>query len=193
MDARRTLIADAALRVIGEQGIRGLTHLAVDAQAELPKGSTSYYCRKRVDLLRLALQRLYVLDRADLDELAAGLEAARPTQDEIPARVAGLIVRWLSEPQRTRTIARFELYLACSHEPDLHELLGEQFGSIGGLAGRVAEATTPPGRPEQVAASLMLAEGLMLTVVRQGLPAPSQADVARLLSTVAAPLATPHA
>ncbi|MDQ8044785.1 MAG: hypothetical protein AAGC46_08865 [Solirubrobacteraceae bacterium] len=185
------LIADAALQVIGEQGIRGLTHLAVDARAELPKGSTSYYCRKRVDLLRLALTRLYVLDRADLDALAERLEAARPAQDEIPRRVAELIVGWLTEPHRTRTIARFELYLACSHEPELHELLGEQFGAIGGLAGRVAEATTPVGRPEQVAASLMLAEGLMLTVVRQGLPTPSHEDVARLLSTVALPATAP--
>lgn len=187
MDARRTLIADAALQVIGEGGIRGLTHLAVDARAELAKGSTSYYCRKRVDLLGLALRRLYVLDRADLDEFAERLEARPPTQSQLADEVAELIVRWLSPAHRPRTIARFELYLACSHEPALHELLGEQFGAIGGLATRVAAATTPAGRPEQVAASLMLAEGMMLTVVRQDLPTPSRDDVARLLATVAAP------
>lgn len=186
MDARRTLIADASLQVIGEQGIRGLTHLAVDAQAGLSKGSTSYYCRKRVDLLELTLHRLYALDRIDLDAFAQRFTAGT-TQRALATEMADLIVLWLSPTHRTRTIARFELYLACSHEPALHALLGEQFGSIAGLAAQVADATSPVGSPEQISASLMLAEGLMLTIVRQGLDAPSREDIARLLATVAAP------
>ena len=59
---RRTLIADAALRLIGTAGTRALTHRGVDAEAGLPAGSTSYYCRRRVDLLALALRRHATLD-----------------------------------------------------------------------------------------------------------------------------------
>ena len=51
---RKTLIADAAIDLLGEVGARGLTHRAVDTQAGLPAGSTSFYCRSRLDLLTLA-------------------------------------------------------------------------------------------------------------------------------------------
>ena len=53
---RKTLIADAAIALLGSAGARGLTHRAVDAQAGLPAGSTSFYCRSRLDLLRLTLR-----------------------------------------------------------------------------------------------------------------------------------------
>ena len=41
MTDRRTLLLDAALELVGTQGMRGLTHRAVDAAAGLPPGSTS--------------------------------------------------------------------------------------------------------------------------------------------------------
>lgn len=189
MDARRTLIADTALQVIGDRGIRGLTHRAVDETAELPAGSTSYYCRKRVDLMRLTLQRLYDLDGADIAAVTQRIAAGPRDAAAINREVSALVVDWLAPPARTRTIARFELFLAASHEPELQALLQDQ------LLGIVAftEAITPvlpdnaPARPEQRLAILMLAEGLMLANVRQGLPTPTLADVERIMGTLGAP------
>jgi DNA-binding transcriptional regulator YbjK len=186
MDARRQLIADAALEVIAADGIRGLTHLAVDRQAELSKGSTSYYCRKRIDLLRLALQRLYVLDLADLATIPERLGDGAHTPLELADAASYLIVDWLTGDARRRTLARFELYLAASHEPELGALLGEQFGGISQLAQQVGAGIEPAGTLRQAAASLMLAEGLMLTVVRQDLPTPPREEIAALLALLAA-------
>lgn len=186
MDARRTLIADAALTVIGERGIRGLTHRAVDETAALPPGSTSYYCRRRVDLMSLTLQRLYALDAADIAGVTERLQAGTRDAAAITREVSALVVRWLEAPARTRTIARFELFLAASHEPELQSLLQEQLGGIVALT----EAITPElpsgeqARPEQRLALLMLAEGLMLSNVRQGLPTPNQADVEAIMGTL---------
>ncbi|HEX5919668.1 MAG TPA: TetR family transcriptional regulator, partial [Nocardioides sp.] len=45
MPDRRTVLLDAALELVGTQGMRGLTHRAVDAAAGLPAGSTSNYFR----------------------------------------------------------------------------------------------------------------------------------------------------
>ncbi len=186
MDARRTLIADAALTVIGERGIRGLTHRAVDEAAELPAGSTSYYCRRRIDLMSLTLQRLYALDSADIAAVTERLRQGTRDTASINREVSALVVHWLGAPARTRTIARFELFLAASHEPELQSLLQEQLGGIVALT----EAITPqlPGgaeaRPEQRLAILMLAEGLMLSNVRQGLPTPDQADVEAVMGTL---------
>jgi DNA-binding transcriptional regulator YbjK len=44
---RKTVIADAAIALLAAAGAKGLTHRAVDAQAGLPAGSTSFYCRTR--------------------------------------------------------------------------------------------------------------------------------------------------
>ena len=41
--SRRALIADAAISTLARDGMRGLTHRAVDRAAGLPEGSASYY------------------------------------------------------------------------------------------------------------------------------------------------------
>src|SRR5690349_2893472 len=44
---RKDVITDAAIQLVAEQGMRGLTHRAVDRRAGLPEGSTSAYFRTR--------------------------------------------------------------------------------------------------------------------------------------------------
>lgn len=185
MDARRTLLGDAALRLIGTRGIRAMTHHKMDDEAGISRGSTSFYCRKRVDMLRLALDRLYELDLADLTALAEELDDRPPGPDAVGEAVASLIERWLSPEHRPRTIARIELFMAASHEPELHDLIGEQFATISKVAFGIAGARRPQADPERTAGTLMLAEGLMLAVVRQGAPTPDHATIVRLLRPVA--------
>ena len=55
MPDRRTTLLDAALELVGTQGMRGLTHRAVDAAADLPPGSTSNYFRTRAALLNIGV------------------------------------------------------------------------------------------------------------------------------------------
>ena len=47
------------IALLGSVGARGLTHRAVDAEAGLPAGSTSFYCRSRLcqHLLKIAKPR----------------------------------------------------------------------------------------------------------------------------------------
>ncbi|GIG86849.1 TetR/AcrR family transcriptional regulator [Plantactinospora endophytica] len=70
MTARRdrfAVITDAAIELVAELGMRGLTHRAVDARAGLPLGSTSAYFRTRKALVEAVVRRLVDLDRADLE------------------------------------------------------------------------------------------------------------------------------
>ena len=55
---RQDAIADAAIHLVATRGLRGLTHRAVDAEAGLPPGSTSYYLRTRNALLTACVQRM---------------------------------------------------------------------------------------------------------------------------------------
>ena len=69
--ARTRQVGDAAIAVLAEQGARGLTHRAVDAEAGLPSGTTSNYARTREALLTLTLTRIAELEAADAVEAGA--------------------------------------------------------------------------------------------------------------------------
>src|SRR5215469_3963224 len=102
--SRRTDIADAAISTVARDGMRGLTHRAVDRTAGLPEGSCSYYFRTRHALLRATVERLAELDSAEIPAIGDGDQGA------IAAEAAGLIESWLTTG-RARQLARYELAL----------------------------------------------------------------------------------
>src|SRR6476661_513579 len=100
MPDRRTVILDAALRVLAEHGMRGLTHRAVDAAAEIAPGSTSYYFRSRSALVEGCVTRL-----VEVDESTAVPAASSMT---LVDAVVGVAVA-MATTGRYRTLARYEL------------------------------------------------------------------------------------
>ncbi|MFF4219544.1 TetR/AcrR family transcriptional regulator [Streptomyces nondiastaticus] len=116
---RTTLIADTALALIAERGMRGLTHRAVDEAAGLPPGSTSNHARTRLALLELAVRQLArrdaeVVTPAEFPGPSEGLDALA---DAIATVLHRLVVR-----RREHTVARFELALEASRRPELRAL-----------------------------------------------------------------------
>lgn len=163
--SRRTEILDGALAVLAGQGMRGLTHRAVDTAAGLPAGSTSYYFRSRAALVAGCVQRL--LER-DLEDDVPAAEAA------VPAGATGLVdaltgigVR-MATAERNRTLARYELSLAAIRDPDLRgELVrgGDMIRRRGAaLLARVG-AADPAAAAGEVAAVL---DGLIYTALTRG-------------------------
>lgn len=108
---RRTAIGDAAIVLLAEDGMRGLTHRAVDRRLSLPDGSTSYYYRTRAALTACAADRLVALDLADVD----GAGDARD--------VTQLLLHWLAPAQRERLVARFQLFVEATRDPETRALL----------------------------------------------------------------------
>lgn len=182
MDARRLLLADSALAVIGDEGIRALTHHRIDDRAGIARGSTSYYCRRRVDILRLALQRLFDLDNADLLAAIAGA-GDDPDPRALRDAVARLVASWLTGDARIRSIARIELFMAASHEPELQPLLSEQVQTMRKSALPLSRRGANANGPRLIAGFLLI-EGLMLGVLREGRPAPSVAEITALLDVL---------
>ena len=74
--SRRALIADAAISTLARDGMRGLTHRAVDRTAGLPEGSASYYFRTRQALLQATVERLAELTTTDMLASAALMDGA---------------------------------------------------------------------------------------------------------------------
>ena len=162
--SRRSEIADAAIGTLARDGMRGLTHRAVDRAAGLPEGSASYYFRTRQALLQATVQRLAELDRADMLERTGALEQAgvpeesgaleqagalhrmgRPGStgrdlDGFAGAAAGLVEHWLTAG-RERQLARYELALEATRRPELREALVASGTAIrAAVAGQFAAA-----------------------------------------------------
>ena len=118
---RRRALADAAIDVLGRQGVHGLSHRAVDERSGLPAGTTSNYFRSRDALLAAAMERIADLHYADM-EAASALEAAPIGREEL-IEMLGLSLLAAAAQHRTRYLAVYELSLEATRRPALRETL----------------------------------------------------------------------
>ena len=159
--SRRALIADAAISTLARDGMRGLTHRAVDRTAGLPEGSASYYFRTRQALLQATVERLAELTSTDMLASAATVDGAVMDGAGVPAPpghelgafgalAAALVESWLTSG-RERQLARYELSLEATRRPELRQTLVTTGAAIRAvIAGRFAAAGIP--EPDQRAA-----------------------------------------
>ncbi|MEV8512677.1 TetR family transcriptional regulator [Dactylosporangium sp. NPDC051484] len=141
---RKGRLADAAIDVLGNDGMRALTHRAVDARAGLPQGTCSYHFPTRNALLTAALERIAELDLAESEghDLAAVLR------------------RWAGSP---RTRARFMLML----DPQARRELGEAAARLAdGFVERVERLT---GSRAKGRLMIGLIDGLLLDELTRGI------------------------
>ena len=115
-DQRRRELCDAAIQLLADDGAKGLSHLKVDARADVPDGTTSFYFRTRSALLRAVAERMVELDLAALQSVAdrAGLDDATSA-----STLSKLVIQSGEEPQLSRTKARYELTMQASRDPEL--------------------------------------------------------------------------
>ncbi|MFF9571744.1 TetR/AcrR family transcriptional regulator [Streptomyces sp. NPDC014685] len=187
--SRAALIADAALALLAERGMRGLTHRAVDERAGLPQGSTSNHARTRQSLLEAAVRRLAerearVLAPAGLlpapaagtgngpapDGRGPDADGRGPDADGVPpagaaeliAGLARVLHRYLTDHPEL-LVCRYELALEATRRPELREFFdatGRQFREP--LLALMASAGS--AEPERHALSLVAwCEGLMFS------------------------------
>lgn len=128
-------IADAAIAVIAEGGMRALTHRAVDQRSRLPAGSTSNLFRTRGELIVGVIRRVAELDTADLHTLTLDLAA-----------VLDLMDRWTHQhPERLR--ARLELTLEALRNPQVNDILHAARAELVATIDH-ARHTAPVGAPQ---------------------------------------------
>ncbi|GHC79504.1 TetR/AcrR family transcriptional regulator [Streptomyces violaceochromogenes] len=114
--SRSDLVADTALALLAERGMRGLTHRAVDEAAGLPQGSTSNLARTRQALLELTVRRLAerearVLALHEMPDPGAGAASL--------ADALALAAHRALTGHRALTLARYELALEATRRPEL--------------------------------------------------------------------------
>jgi DNA-binding transcriptional regulator YbjK len=121
LSPRRRAILDAALVVVVEQGLRGLTHRAVDRAAGLPEGSTSAYLRTRRALQLALTEYVVALVAEDVDALIAQLDTCTPEDPRTVELVLSMFAGWLET--RDLALAKIELTMEAARDPELGALL----------------------------------------------------------------------
>ncbi|KUJ34199.1 HTH-type transcriptional regulator RcdA [Streptomyces sp. MBT84] len=154
---RRQRIIDAAIRVVGERGIAGLSHRSVAAEADVPLGSTTYHFATLDELMVAALRQT---NEGFAKALAAsGLEDA---EGDLAADLARALGTWLGG-DRTGVELEYELYLAALRRPALRPVAAEWTEET---AERLARRTDPV----TARALLALMDGICLQVLLTGSP-----------------------
>ena len=163
LSARRRLLLDAALRVIADEGLKGLTHRAVDRQAGLPEGSTSAYWRTR-QALQAALTE-YVANAllADVDRLAEEMRDCGPGEQAGMEGALELFLRWLD--QRELLVARLELTMAASRDAELAQLLADHRSRLVTIVDEIMTAAGKEHSEERAEALVASYDGILLAAL----------------------------
>lgn len=181
---RADAVADTAITLLAERGLRGLTHRAVDEAAGLPPGSTSNLARTRAALLELTLSRLTELEERAFDSAsdlfrrlgapASTLEGASLEHD-LPGQIAAMLHVQLRD--RRRTIARYELALEATRRPELraiYDRAGRRFRDPAVALLAAAGSRDPVRHARQLVA---YGEGIMFDAVAGAGAEPSPAEL----------------
>ena len=120
MATRRDDLLDAAIALLGTEGVHGVTHRAVDAAAGLPAGSTSNYFRTRDALFEAVVERFAARERANFEDVAIAVAPTTPA--ELAKALAAAAVD-SAGPNRTLTLARYAILVEAANRPSLRPQL----------------------------------------------------------------------
>jgi len=134
---RRERIARAAIRVVAESGVEGLTHRAVATAADVPLGSTTYYFDSLDDLLGAALSEAMAIG---VERFGAWSEQLSADSD-LASALASLLVE-VTGPNREWTVVEYELYVAALRRPSLQHLSLEWADAIRSILNKHVDPLT---------------------------------------------------
>lgn len=112
-DLRRAQLTDAAIALLAEAGVHGVTHRSVERRADLPAGTASNYFRSREALLVATAERVIALHRADMSAAPGGSAVDLITGSLLAAATT----------YRDRYLAIFELRMESLRRPALASAL----------------------------------------------------------------------
>ena len=172
-------VADAALEVLGTGGIHALSHARVDVTAGVPPGTTSNHFRTRAALVAGAIDRLRELDRAaGPPDHPSGLDGL--------ADAFALFVDGATGPLRTRTVARYVIFVQGVVEPALLAALNGDRQLLVDWAGATLAGLGVPGAAEVARTLLAAAEGMIMHRLTGFTAAPAGPEMRRLVTALCA-------
>ncbi|MFF1461058.1 TetR/AcrR family transcriptional regulator [Streptomyces sp. NPDC058330] len=153
---RRDRIIEAAIRIVADRGIAGLSHRTVAAEADVPLGSTTYHFASLDELLVAALRRCNENFVRTVRESARLADPGADLADELTR----LLGEWFAG-ERGAIELEYELYLAALRRPALRPVAAEWADEAGELIARRTD-------PATARALVALLDGISLQVLLAG-------------------------
>lgn len=116
---RRREIVEAALRVIGEGGVKGVTHRAVAQEASVALASTTYYFDSKGVLVEEALELMIARSIEDVRRFTTCPPVI--SREELTDRIVGFADAQVNDPNAF-VLAQYELMLEAGREEYLRPL-----------------------------------------------------------------------
>lgn len=127
----RERIVHAALRVIGEHGIAGLTNRRVATEAGVSLGSLTYHFASRTELLRESVLLFVADETARIGQIADSLAGSvQSVQDAAVAAQQALSEMAVGREE----LGVLEVYLQAARDPELHEAVRGCFAAYDRVA-----------------------------------------------------------
>ncbi|WP_265447845.1 TetR/AcrR family transcriptional regulator [Flexivirga meconopsidis] len=169
--ARQEHLLTCAIAVVGQSGMRGLTHRAVDREAGLPEGTCSVYYRTRLALLTALTDFVAGKLNDDVKQMAAALPdpGGDEGRDAAIAATTDLLLGWSVHPEFIITIS--ELALEAARNPSLSGPITAWREGLTVLVEEIVrrgDSTEPRRRAEAIVASL---DGVVLSALLATNPA----------------------
>ncbi|MEU6479218.1 TetR family transcriptional regulator [Streptomyces sp. NPDC047017] len=176
---RRERVLDAALEVLVEDGVAGLTHRKVAARADVPLGSVTYHFASLAELRTHAFAWYVEQRTAEYEALFTGVASREDLIDVLVEQVSEVPSRYRS------AVLGFELHLAALRDPALRALT---HGWTASSRAVLARFTTP----ETAARLDALLEGMIMHALLSTEPEPrevTRAAIVQALGPAAGPAA----
>jgi len=158
-------ILRAALSVVGEHGVGGLTNRRIVATAGVSLGTLTYHFPSQTALLREAMLLFVEDETAKLGAIVDGYRAQGLSVEQAASVVEHVIAQL---PFGTDELGAHELYLQAARDPGLHEASARCFAAYDELAVTILIALGVPN-PEHLAGPVVaLIAGLQLRRLATG-------------------------
>ena len=157
MSPTRTRALEAAVDLLGTEGLRALTHARVDDRAGLPAGSTSNHFRTRAALVAGVGDWIVETELAQV-----GAATATPESGADLVEVMCGLVELVTGPNRTLTAARLTVFMEANHDEGIRAAVSRGRAA---MEAYLVETLTRLGAPDPGTAALTLmacAEGVIL-------------------------------
>jgi TetR/AcrR family transcriptional regulator, regulator of biofilm formation and stress response len=161
----RQRIISAVLRIIGDDGVAGVTNRRIAQEAGVSLGSITYHFATQQDLLRESLRHFVTEETKRFGELAKENQTECADLAEVVE-----IVGQVAEATRTDSerIAPYELYLHAGRDPELRAAAAECFAAYDRLAATVLRSIGVKDADQVATAVVGMVMGLKLRSLATG-------------------------
>jgi TetR/AcrR family transcriptional regulator, regulator of biofilm formation and stress response len=164
-EGTRERILRAALRVIGEHGVAGVTNRQIAREAGVSLGSITYHFETQHELLR---ESMLLFVREETERLTA--IAARHRDGTVSLEAAAALVEQVAESTAfgREELAPLELYLHAGRDPYLREAAAACFAAYDAIAVTVLSGLGVPDPHRLAGPVVALIAGLQLRRLATG-------------------------